>query len=147
MHFSFFLCFLLIMKRKTNMWLMFLKVLFRDSQALILSCSISSCVVVQIWSVVIKLCQNEQSIMPRQRGIWIVANVILTGMTQRWGMSTLLHEHSAKSAKKKLKFIYVHAGEDGNIRNKCCLHGNQTFLLIVHLCFSCSGMPPSFSRL
>lgn len=49
---------------------MLLKVLFRDSQALLLSRSISSCVVVQIWSVAIKLCQKEPSIIPRQGGIF-----------------------------------------------------------------------------
>lgn len=79
---------------------MFLEVLFRDSQALILSCSISSRVAAQIWSVGMELCPNEPSVIQREDGIWIMANMIPTGMTQRWGMSTFLHESSAKNAKK-----------------------------------------------
>lgn len=82
---------------------MFLEVLFRDSQALILSCSISSRVVVQIWSVGMELCPNEPSVIQREDGIWIMANMIPTGMTQRWEMSTFLHESNAKKKMQKKK--------------------------------------------
>lgn len=121
---------------------MFLEVLFRDSQALILSCSISSRVVVQIWSVGMELCPNEPSVIQREDGIWIMANMIPTGMTQRWEMSTFLHESSAKKMqkqqqqqKKTLGLCIFTLGKIAILGNNCCFHGKQTFLLIVDLCF------------
>lgn len=112
---------------------MFLEVLFCDSQALILSCSISSRVVVRIWSVGMELCPNEPSVIQREDRIWIMANMIPTGMTQRWGMSTFLHESSAKNAKNKQKkplglCIFI-LGEIAILGNNCCFHEKKPILV------------------